>query len=63
MASLLFGIVLAVPTGESADWSLVCKVCGAAGSANIMPNWHDIKGGRCRSRGDGRDDAIPAFSG
>jgi hypothetical protein len=25
-------------------WSLVCKECGAAGSVNILPNWHDMKG-------------------
>jgi len=25
-------------------WCLVCKECGAAGSVNIVPNWHDMKG-------------------
>jgi hypothetical protein len=24
-------------------WSLVCSACGAAGSVNIVPNWHDVK--------------------
>jgi hypothetical protein len=22
-------------------WRFVCKQCGAAGSVNITPNWHD----------------------
>jgi hypothetical protein len=22
-------------------WRLVCTFCGAAGSVNIVPNWHD----------------------
>jgi hypothetical protein len=25
-------------------WCLVCSDCGAAGSVNIKPNWHDMKG-------------------
>ncbi len=25
-------------------WCLVCVECGAAGSVNIVPNWHDMKG-------------------
>ena len=23
-------------------WRFVCKVCGAGGSVNITPNWHDM---------------------
>jgi hypothetical protein len=25
-------------------WCLVCTECGAAGSVNIVPNWHDMTG-------------------
>ena len=25
-------------------WRFVCKQCGAAGSVNITPNWHDMQG-------------------
>src|SRR5258706_16393764 len=25
-------------------WCLVCKECGAVGSVNIVPNWHDMRG-------------------
>jgi hypothetical protein len=25
-------------------WAMVCKECGAAGSVNIVPNWHDRTG-------------------
>jgi len=25
-------------------WRFVCKQCGAAGSVNITPNWHDKQG-------------------
>lgn len=25
-------------------WCLVCTECGAAGSVNIVPNWHDMAG-------------------
>jgi hypothetical protein len=25
-------------------WCLVCTECGAAGSVNIVPNWHDMIG-------------------
>jgi len=25
-------------------WCLVCSECGAAGSVNIVPNWHDMVG-------------------
>ncbi|WP_166296844.1 hypothetical protein [Bradyrhizobium sp. 2S1] len=24
-------------------WYLICSVCGATGSVNIVPNWHDMK--------------------
>jgi hypothetical protein len=24
-------------------WRFVCRECGAAGSVNITPNWHDRK--------------------
>ena len=25
-------------------WCLVCSACGAVGSVNIVPNWHDMVG-------------------
>ncbi len=25
-------------------WCFMCSECGAAGSVNIVPNWHDMKG-------------------